>query len=182
VSLNDLRGFLREKLPDYMVPTAFVTLDNLPLAPNGKMDLRALPSPESHRPKLETTLAAPRAGLEQTIAAVWEEVLSIKDPGVNENFFDLGGQSLQVVQVQSRLRERVGTDLPVLLLFEHPTIRSLAGFLRADKKEDPFAQKIHQRTQRQKVAAARSQPIWRASEAMNPSDTPNECVAVIGMA
>ncbi len=155
VSLNELRRFLREKLPDYMVPTAFVTLDNMPLTPKGKMDRSALPAPESHRPKLETTLAAPRAGLEQTIAAVWEEVLSIKNPGVDENFFDLGGHSLQVVQVQSRLRERAGADLPVLLLFEHPTIRSLAGFLRADRKEESFAQKIHQRTQRQKVAATR---------------------------
>ena len=155
VSLNELRRFLRERLPDFMVPAAFLTLDKLPLTPNGKIDRRALPAPESHRPKLDTTFTIPRSGLEQTIAAVWEEVLSIKNPGVNDNFFDLGGHSLQVVQVQSQLRERVGADLPVLILFEHPTIRSLAGFLRADKKEEPLAQKIHERTQRQKVAAAR---------------------------
>ena len=81
--------------------------------------------------------------------------MSLKDPGVNDNFFDLGGHSLQVVQVQGHLRERMGVDLPVLKLFEYPTIRSLAGFLREKKKEAPFAQKIHERTQRQKVAAAR---------------------------
>ena len=155
VSLNELRRFLREKLPDYLVPTAFVMLEKLPLTPNGKVDRRALPAPENNRPKLETTFAAPRAGLEQTLAAIWEEVLSIENPGVNDNFFDLGGHSLQVVRVQTRLRERLGADLPVLKLFEYPTIRSLAGFLHEDKKEGPLAQRIHERTQRQKVAAAR---------------------------
>src|SRR6266496_860098 len=155
VSLNELRRFLRDKLPDYMVPSAFMMLDKLPLTPSGKVDRRVLPAPENHRPKREPAFAEPRAGLEQTVAAIWEEVLSVKNPGVNDNFFDLGGHSLQVAQVQSRLRERVGADLPVLKLFEYPTIRSLAGFLREDKKEEPFAQKIHERTQRQRVAAAR---------------------------
>jgi len=155
VSLNELRRFLREKLPDYLVPTAFVMLEKLPLTPNSKVDRRALPAPEINRPKLETTFAAPGAGLEQTIAAIWEEVLSVENPGVNDNFFDLGGHSLQVVRVQTQLRERLGADLPLLKLFEYPTIRSLAGFLREDKKEQPLAQKIHERTQRQKVAAAR---------------------------
>src|ERR1044071_2955561 len=81
VSLNELRRFLREKLPEYMVPSAIVMLEKLPLTPNGKIDRRALPAPENQRPKLETTFAAPRAGLEQTIAAIWEEVLSLKNPG-----------------------------------------------------------------------------------------------------
>jgi len=155
VSLNELRRFLREQLPDYMVPAGFVMLEKLPLTANSKVDRRALPPPENQRPKLDTTFAAPRAGMERTIAAIWEEILSLKDPGVNDNFFDLGGHSLQVVQVQGHLRERMGVDLPVLKLFEYPTIRSLAGFLREEKKEAPFAQKIHERTQRQKVAAAR---------------------------
>jgi len=86
-------------------------------------------------------------------------VLSVKNPGVNDNFFDLGGHSLQVVQVQTHLRERVGVDLPVLKLFEHPTIRSLAAYLHEDKKEQPFDQKMHERTQRQKVATARPGPF-----------------------
>ena len=82
--------------------------------------------------------------------------MSIKSPGVNDNFFDLGGHSMQVVEVQSQLRERVGADLPVLRLFEHPTIRSLAGFLPEDKKGDLFAQRIHDRTLRQKASTARA--------------------------
>jgi amino acid adenylation domain-containing protein len=159
VSLNELRRFLREKLPEYMAPTAFVMLEKLPLTPNGKVDRRALPAPENYRPKLETTFAPPRAGLEQTLATIWEEVLSVKNPGVNDNFFDLGGHSLQVVKVQTHLRERIGADLPVLKLFEHPTIRTLAAFLREDKKQEPFVQKIHERTQRQKVAMARPGPF-----------------------
>ena len=157
VSLNELRRFLREKLPDYMVPSAFVMLERLPLTPNGKVDRRALPKPENHRLKSDTTFVAPGAGLEQDIAAVWEEVLFIKNPGVNDNFFDLGGHSLQVVQVQNKLRERLGADLPVIKLFEYPTIRSLAGCLGEKKKEEPLAQKVQERTQRQKAAAGHKQ-------------------------
>ncbi|PYK02800.1 MAG: non-ribosomal peptide synthetase, partial [Verrucomicrobia bacterium] len=157
VSLNELRRFLREKLPDYMVPSAFMMLEQLPLTPNGKVDRRALPTPENHRLKSDTTFVAPGAGLEQDIAAVWEEVLFIKNPGVNDNFFDLGGHSLQVVQVQNKLRERLGADLPVIKLFEYPTIRSLAGCLGEKNKEEPLAQKIQERTQRQKAAAGHKQ-------------------------
>ncbi|HKI72397.1 MAG TPA: amino acid adenylation domain-containing protein, partial [Verrucomicrobiae bacterium] len=157
VSLNELRRFLREKFPDYMVPSAFVMLEQLPLTPNGKVDRRALPKPENHRLKSDTTFVAPGAGLEQDIAAVWEEVLFIKNPGVNDNFFDLGGHSLQVVQVQNKLRERLGADLPVIKLFEYPTIRSLAGCLGEKKKEEPLAQKVQERTQRQKAAAGQKQ-------------------------
>jgi len=119
--------------------------------------------------------------VEHTITAVWEEVLSIKNPGVNDNFLTWAARSLQVEQVQTQLRERVGHGLPVLMLFEYPTIRSLAGFLRADKKEEPFAQRIHERTHRRR--SRRPVPaFWRPSEVMNPTDTVNECVAVIGMA
>jgi acyl-CoA synthetase (AMP-forming)/AMP-acid ligase II/acyl carrier protein len=160
VSLNELRRFLREKLPDYMVPSAFVMLDKLPLTPNGKVDRRALPEPEPHRPKLESAFAAPRAGLEQTIAAIWEQVLSIGKPGANDNFFDLGGHSLHVVQVQSRLREKLGNDLPVIKLFEYPTIRSLAQFLSEEKQESSFSNRIQERSLKQKAAVARHRQ-WR---------------------
>jgi amino acid adenylation domain-containing protein len=152
-SLNELRRFLREKLPGYMVPAAFVVLDKLPLTPNGKVDRRALPAPEHDRLKSDTAFVAPRVGLEQTVAAVWEEVLSLKNPGVDDNFFDLGGHSLQVVQVQNKLRERLDVELPVIKLFEYPTIRSLAGCLGEEKKEKPLAHKIQERTQRQRASA-----------------------------
>src|SRR5207245_2608235 len=89
------------------------------------------------------------------IAAIWEEVLSVKNPGVNDNFFDLGGHSLQVVQVQYKLRERLGAELAVITLFEYPTIRSLAAHLAEEPKEQPLAQKIHERTERKRTAAAR---------------------------
>jgi acyl-coenzyme A synthetase/AMP-(fatty) acid ligase/acyl carrier protein len=156
-SLNELRRFLREKLPDYMVPAAFVVLDKLPLTPNGKVDRRALPAPENDRLKSDTAFVAPHAGLEQTVAAIWEEVLSLKNPGVDDNFFDLGGHSLQVVQVQNKLRERLGSELPVIKFFEYPTIRSLADCLGEKTKEGPLARKIQERTQRQKAAAGHKQ-------------------------
>jgi len=157
VSLNELRRFLREKLPDYMVPAAFVVLDKLPLTPNGKVDRRALPAPEQDRLKSDTAFAAPRAGLEQTVAAIWEEVLSLKNPGADDNFFDLGGHSLQVVQVQNKLRDRLGAELPVIKLFEYPTIRALAGYLGEKKKEEPVSQRIQERTQRQKASVEHKQ-------------------------
>jgi amino acid adenylation domain-containing protein len=160
VSLNELRRFLRDKLPEYMVPSAFVTLDKLPLTPNGKVDRRALPEPEPQRPKLESAFAAPCDGLEQSIAAIWEQVLSIGKPGANDNFFDLGGHSLQVVQVQSRLREKLGIDLPVIKLFEHPTIRSLAHFLGDAKQEPSLSSKIQERSLKRKAGAARHRE-WR---------------------
>ncbi|OLE49545.1 MAG: hypothetical protein AUI36_20375 [Cyanobacteria bacterium 13_1_40CM_2_61_4] len=155
VSINELRSFLREGLPDYMVPAAFVTLDALPLTPNGKVDRRALPAPESYRPELRTTFVAPGTGLEQTIAEIWQEVLLVEKPGANDNFFDLGGHSLHVVQVQTSLREKLGADIPVLKLFQYPTIRSLTRFLGEERKEEPFVEKIHERTQRQRAAAVR---------------------------
>ncbi|HKS35991.1 MAG TPA: amino acid adenylation domain-containing protein [Verrucomicrobiae bacterium] len=155
VSINELRTFLHERLPDYMLPSAFVMLDTLPLTPNGKVDRRALPAPESRESNLKTTFVDPDAGVEQAIAAIWREVLSVAKPGANDNFFDLGGHSLHVVRIQTRLREQLGIDIPVVRLFQYPTIRSLARSLSEGKTEAPFARRIHERTQRQRAAGAR---------------------------
>ena len=152
VSLNQLRRFLREKVPEYMAPSTFVVLEKLPLLPNGKVDRRALSHPHVQRATIESARLEPRAGLEQTIAAIWEGVLAIKNPDANDNFFDLGGRSLQAVRVQDQLSEAIGMDLPLLKLFEYPTIRSLAGFLEREKKQEPLAQKIQEWTRRRKSA------------------------------
>jgi amino acid adenylation domain-containing protein len=124
-SLSALRHFLKQKLPDYMIPAAFVMLDNLPLTPNGKVDRRALPSPEL-RPELSLTFVAPRTPIEEMLANIWACVLGIEQVGVHDNFFELGGHSLLAAQIISRVRDTMSVELPLRSLFEAPTVASLA--------------------------------------------------------
>jgi amino acid adenylation domain-containing protein len=129
VTAPDLRRYARETLPEYMVPSAIVALDALPLLPNGKIDRRALPAPEQQR-QSDETFVAPGSELEKSIASVWKELLRVESVGVHDNFFDLGGHSLLVIQAHSRLRRALGReDLTVVDLFVHPTIHALAAKL-----------------------------------------------------
>lgn len=121
-----LRAFLKEKLPAYMIPSAFVALDALPLTPGGKVDRRALPSPSQLRPEPDAAYVAPRTELERTIAQIWQETLRVERVGMHDNFFDLGGHSLLLVQVHSRLCELFSPNLAIIELFEHPTVSALA--------------------------------------------------------
>jgi natural product biosynthesis luciferase-like monooxygenase protein/amino acid adenylation domain-containing protein len=132
---SELRRFTQDKLPEAMTPSVFVFLDALPLTPNGKANRQALPAPENHRPELETAYVAPRTGLEKTIAEVWRELLGVQEVGLHDNFFDLGGNSLLIVQAQARLGEALGRKLAVVKLFQYPTIHALAGFLDHSQPE-----------------------------------------------
>ena len=125
-SVSKLRTFLKDRLPDYMVPSAFVFLDALPLAPNGKLDREALPAPDWSRPDLKRSFVAPRNSLEQLLASIWTEVLKLEQIGVYDNFFELGGHSLLATQVISRVRETFQVEVPLRTLFEMPTIEELA--------------------------------------------------------
>jgi acyl carrier protein len=117
---SDLRRFLKEKLPEYMVPTAFVILDALPLTPTGKVNRRALPAPDRTRPKLKETFVPPRTHMESLIAKVWQEVLVVEKVGVYDNFFNLGGHSLLSMQVIARLEKQLGLRLnPRELIFQN---------------------------------------------------------------
>ncbi|HYO14949.1 MAG TPA: amino acid adenylation domain-containing protein [Thermoanaerobaculia bacterium] len=124
-----LRVFLRERLPEALVPAAFVLLDELPLNPSGKVDRAALPDPEAGRREAAAPYVAPRAGLESAVAAVWREVLGVEEVGAGDNFFDLGGHSLLLVELQARLAERLGEEVALLDLFRNPNVASLARFL-----------------------------------------------------
>jgi len=129
--LSGLRDFLRERLPAYMVPGLFIPLAELPLTPSGKIDRRALPAPGADRPRIDSDYVAPGTDTERKLAALWEEILRLPRVGVRDHFFELGGHSLLLVRAHARLKALFGVDLPIVELFQHPTIESLARRLDA---------------------------------------------------
>ena len=132
VSSGQLRTFLAKQLPEYMVPSAFVMLDRLPLSPNGKVDRRALPKPETESiPQIPSV--SPSDPLEKQLVAIWESVLGKKPIGICDDFFEIGGHSLLAARVMHRLGQSLGRTLPLALLFEAPTIERLAAELRQEK-------------------------------------------------
>ena len=126
LSSGELRDFLRKQLPDYMIPAAFVFLDSLPLNPNGKIDRRALPVPNLFDFGDSTNFVAPSNPTEELLANIWKEVLSLEKIGIHDNFFALGGHSLLATRVISRCRQAFAMEIPLQLLFENPTVASLA--------------------------------------------------------
>ncbi|MCZ6623342.1 MAG: non-ribosomal peptide synthetase [Deltaproteobacteria bacterium] len=125
-SIGEIRRFLSGKLPDYMIPSAFVMLDELPLLPNGKVDRKALPDPGNSRPGLDTPFVAARTPVEGELAKIWAEVFSLDKVGIHDNFFDLGGHSLRATQVISRIINTFRVELPIKSLFESPTVADMA--------------------------------------------------------
>jgi amino acid adenylation domain-containing protein len=121
-----LREYLRERLPEYMVPGSFVVLDSLPLTPNGKVDRRSLPDPDRIRPEFDSAYVAPSTPGEDTLARIWAELLAVERIGVHDNFFELGGHSLLAMRVISRVRDVFRVQLPLRKLFEFPTVAGLA--------------------------------------------------------
>lgn len=124
-----LLAYLRAHLPNYMVPAQVVALAQLPLTPSGKVDRRALPIPAPSRPSVTAIAAQPQSNLEQQLARLWCEVLQVEKVGVHDNFFDLGGNSLLMAQVQRGVSALGGAPLPIVTLFQYPTIHSLAQHL-----------------------------------------------------
>jgi len=123
----DLRRFLQDRLPDYMLPSAVVVLDRLPLTSNGKIDRRVLPAPD--QPQSDHAFAAPRTTLEQTVAGLWQELLGVQKIGLHDNFFEMGGHSLLLVQLHYRLQTALSRDVPITTLFQYPTVSALTRHL-----------------------------------------------------
>ncbi|GET42377.1 AMP-binding protein [Microseira wollei] len=135
IIVRKLRRCLKDKLPDYMMPSAFVLLSKLPRTPNGKVDRRALPAPDQARPELEETFEIPRTPVEEVLVGIWTQVLGLDKVGVQDNFFELGGHSLLATQVISRVRDAFSVELSLYSLFEAPTITSLAEKVEAARRE-----------------------------------------------
>ncbi|HPF91202.1 MAG TPA: amino acid adenylation domain-containing protein, partial [Flavobacteriales bacterium] len=131
LSTNELRKHLASLLPDYMQPSAFVAVAELPRTPSGKIDRKALPAPDVKRPELDVAFAAPQSAVQKTLANVWADLLGIDRVGIDDNFFDLGGNSLLSIQAVAQL-EGHGLKLPIVKLYQHPTIRACAAFFEGD--------------------------------------------------
>ncbi|MFZ6030179.1 MAG: amino acid adenylation domain-containing protein [Chloroflexota bacterium] len=154
---GELRQFLKDRLPEYMLPAAFVPLAAFPLTPNGKIDRAALPAPDGQRPDLPVNFTAPQSQIEQIIARAWQDALQLDRVGVHDNFFDLGGHSLLMAQVHHRLQEKLQREIPLVALFQYATIHSLAVHLgenavQAQALPSQAAQRAENRAARQDAA------------------------------
>jgi thioesterase domain-containing protein/acyl carrier protein len=137
IGQNEIQGYLREKLPDYMVPTSLISLSSLPLTPNGKIDRKNLPVPE-RSPQLRNGKASPRSPLELQLVKIWRELLQIERVGVMDSFFDLGGHSLLAIRLIAQIEKLTGKSLPAATLFRAPTIRQLAEILADADQGHPW--------------------------------------------
>ena len=151
----ELRAFLLERLPAYMVPAAFVPLDALPMNLNGKLDTQALPPPTSARPELAATFVVPASAREFTVAELWRTILLLDRVGTRDNFFDLGGNSLRLALLHHRLQQKFARTFPLVTLFQYPTVAAFAAFL--DGAAAPATQPVSatDRAAKQREALAR---------------------------
>jgi acyl carrier protein len=147
---NELRGYLLEKLPEFMVPFAFIELKALPTTANGKVDRRALPAPGMDRPTLEAEYVEPQTMTEQAVAAIWQQVLRLERAGIYDDFFQLGGQSILAIQIIQRINQAFEIDLPMRTIFAEPKIAGLAVLI-----EETVLKKLESQPEPQLEADAR---------------------------
>ena len=135
---SELRSFGKEKLPTYMMPSSFVVLPTLPLTPNGKVDRKALPAPDKSDAHTDAPYLPPQTELERIITDIWQHVLRIEHVGLNDNFFDLGGHSLLMIQVQGKLRGALNRSIAITDLFKYPNVSDLVAFLSDKESTAPL--------------------------------------------
>ncbi|MBW4454436.1 MAG: amino acid adenylation domain-containing protein [Nostoc indistinguendum CM1-VF10] len=136
ITTTDLQSYLKEKVAGYMIPSAFVILDKLPLTPSGKIDRQALPQPSNLRPELAVSYVQPQTEIEKAITHIWQQALNLTEIGLHDNFFEIGGHSLLLIQVHSQLQEICNHNLRVMDMFRYPTISDLAQFLTSNHAEN----------------------------------------------
>jgi amino acid adenylation domain-containing protein len=157
IDTGELRQQLSEQLPDYMVPSFVVALEELPLTRNGKVDLNALPAPETAQRSRNEHYVAPRNEIEATITCVWEEVLGVEQIGINDNFFDAGGHSLLMVQVHNKLTDLFDKKISIVEMFAKPTIGALAEYFSESTDRKPTFDKVMDRAARRRQAVSMRQ-------------------------
>jgi amino acid adenylation domain-containing protein len=156
--IPQLQDFLPTKLPEYAIPNDFIVLDRLPLTANGKIDRRALPSPESYNSRNEAYIA-PKTDVEAIVAEIWQKVLKVDKVGIKDNFFDLGGHSLLVGQVHGQLQEKLQQDLSIVEMFQYPTVSTLASHLSEKKDKRYSLAAASDRAAKQKAAIDRRRQL-----------------------
>ena len=161
---SELREFVKEQLPDYMLPSLFVELDALPLTSNGKIDRKALPAPDRSQREPRQQYHPPQSQIERTVAMVWQDVLKVEQVGVHDNFFDLGGHSLLMAQAHHQLQTIFQQELPLIKLLEHPTISELAKYLSQAEHQRPSFQSSQDRAKRQLDGLKRQRQRARKEE------------------
>ncbi len=137
----EFRNYLSGKLPAYMIPSRFFQIDRIPVTTSGKIDLKALQRIEGESVETGVVYAAPRNETEKKIRTTWMEILGLEKIGIHDNFFELGGNSLDIVKLSSRLREVLAEEIPVVILFQYPTVHSLAHYLNRQKNGDSHVDK-----------------------------------------
>jgi acyl carrier protein len=147
---SQLRQFLKERLPEYMIPSFLITLEQFPLTANGKVDYRALPAPGTARPGIETIFVPPSTTTEEILAQLWASVLGVERIGIHDNFFEMGGNSLSATQLVSRVRQTLEVELPLRDLFRNATVAQLAVLIeeilaaQVDELTDEEAERLLQ--------------------------------------
>jgi len=150
VRSSELRAYLKERLPEYMVPGIYVQLAEMPLSPNRKLDRKALPAPEEVEVERESEFVAPRSPAEEALSEIWAEVLGVERIGVFDNFFELGGHSLLATQVISRAKKTFESELPLRSIFEQPTVAGLTAVIMRSQEQ----QKVEAITRASRGSAA----------------------------
>lgn len=152
---QSVRGFVKEKLPEYMVPSVVMGLEKFNLTPSGKVDRRQLPVPTQERPELDTRLLLPQSDLEHSIVQIWKAVLQVEEVGIHDNFFELGGNSLLIVQTHKKLEDCFDMKLSPVLLFQYPTVQVLAQHLKkhlSEKNKTPVSATVQKTSANPKLS------------------------------
>jgi aspartate racemase len=156
-----LRAYLEEKLPDYMIPAFIFSLDALPLNPNGKVDRQSLAAMIPHQQDRSANFVEPITDTEQKIAAILQDVLGLEKVSAEDNFFDLGANSLQLARAHNRMQNLVDADLKIIALFQNPTVKALARFLNDDASKEAVTKRVYDRAMRQREALARQKQMYK---------------------
>jgi acyl carrier protein len=174
-SLDELRAHLGQRLPEHMVPAAFVPLAAMPLSPNGKLDRKALPAPEGLRLQSDTPYVEPRTDLERNLARLWQEVLGVEKVGIHDRFFDVGGNSLLLVRAHGRLRAELGLEVSLTELFKYPSIAALAAYLAGRVNQPDLRQESQERADNRRTLLEQRRRVRRAGRAeQDTGETPDE--------